>query len=96
VVFRLEFSPEADRVRAKLESSSPARYRKLGRVLFLMSTNLKHNSLETHKFDSEVGPNGEQLWVAYVENNTPNAYRILWYYGPGKRVITIYVITGHY
>ena len=30
-----------------------------------------------------------------AENNTPAAYRIFWFYGPGKKEITIIAITPH-
>jgi hypothetical protein len=42
-----------------------------------------------------IGPNGEEVFEAYAENNTPGAYRIFWVYGPGKDVITILAITAH-
>jgi hypothetical protein len=35
------------------------------------------------------GENGEEVFEAYAENNTPGAYRIFWHYGLGKDVITI-------
>jgi hypothetical protein len=41
------------------------------------------------------GENGEEVFEAYAENNTPGAYRIFWHYGPGKDVITIIAITPH-
>ena len=37
----------------------------------------------------------EDVFEAYAENNTPGAYRIFWYYGPGKNQITILAITPH-
>ncbi len=30
------------------------------------------------KFDGMIGPNGEEVFEAYAENNTPGAYRIFW------------------
>jgi hypothetical protein len=39
--------------------------------------------------------NGEDIFEAYAENNTPGAYRIFWVYGLGKDVITIVAITAH-
>lgn len=49
----------------------------------------------THKYDSLSGPNGEEVFEAYAENNTPGAYRIFWYYGPSRGMITILAITPH-
>lgn len=60
-----------------------------------MATNLKHKSLHTHKYDSLSGPNGEEVFEAYAENRTPGAYRIFWYYGPSRGMITILSIIPH-
>lgn len=60
-----------------------------------MKENLRHPSLHTHKFDDMEGPNGEEIFESYAQNKTPGAYRIFWYYGPGKNVITILAITPH-
>ncbi len=45
-----------------------------------------------HKYSSFTGPLGEEIFEAYAENKTPAAYRIFWYYGPGKNNITIIAI----
>ncbi|MCA1993619.1 MAG: hypothetical protein LDL41_16485 [Coleofasciculus sp. S288] len=60
-----------------------------------METNLRHPSLKTHKYDSLSGPNAEEIFEAYVENRTPGAWRVFWYYGPGKSIITVLAITAH-
>ena len=65
------------------------------KCLKLMGSNLKHPSLNTHKYDDMEGPNGEEVFESYAQNNTPGAYRIFWHYGPGKSVITILSITPH-
>jgi hypothetical protein len=51
--------------------------------------------LHTHKYNALEGPNGEEVFEAYVENNTPGAYRIFWHYGPGRGIISIIAITPH-
>ena len=63
--------------------------------LRLMGYNLRHPSLGTHKYSSMFGPHGQEIFESYAQNNTPGAYRIFWYYGPGKNVITIYTILPH-
>ena len=57
--------------------------------------NLRHPGLNTHKFNSLKGPKGEEVFEAYVENQTPGAYRVFWCYGPGQEEITILAITPH-
>lgn len=63
--------------------------------LGLMRTNIKHPSLNTHKYDEMTGPNGEIVFESYAQNNTPGAYRIFWFYGPGKSMITVLAVTSH-
>jgi hypothetical protein len=65
------------------------------KTLGFMETNLRHPSLNTHEFTSLKGPNGEKVFEAYVQQRTPSAYRIFWYFGPGKKQITIVAITPH-
>lgn len=99
----LRFSPEAERALKGLESAS-ARVvvKQVRKTLALLETNLRHPSLQTHRFDSLHGPNGEEVFEAYAQNKTPGAYRIFFYYGPdrveGKKrfpVLTIIAITPH-
>jgi hypothetical protein len=71
------------------------RYKAAQKTLGLLQANPRHPSLKTHKYSALWGPNGEEVFEAYCENRTPGAYRIFWYYGPGKKVITIIAITPH-
>jgi hypothetical protein len=71
------------------------RLKAVRKALGYLETNPRHPSLNTHKYSSLSGPNGEEIFEAYAENNTPAAYRIFWHYGPGKKVITILAITEH-
>jgi len=52
-------------------------------------------TLNTHKYESLSGPNGEEIFEAYAENKTPGAFRVFWYYEPEQGVITILAITSH-
>jgi hypothetical protein len=95
VQFRLEYQPEAEETLANLQQTDPKKYKKVLKTLGLMQTNLRHSGLKTHKYDSLCGPEEEEVFEAYVENKTPAAFRVFWYYGPGKNVITILAITPH-
>lgn len=68
---------------------------KVRRTLGRLQNNPMHPGLNSHKYSSMAGPNGEEVWDSYVENKTPSAWRVFWHYGPGKRVITILTITPH-
>lgn len=93
--FRLLFSLEAKLALENLEQVDPKRYQKVLKTLALMETNLRHPSLNTHKYESLAGANGEEVFEAYVENKTPAAFRVFWHYGPSREVITILAITPH-
>jgi hypothetical protein len=55
----------------------------------------RHPALQTHRFRSLTGPNGEEVFESYAEQGTPAAYRVFWFYGSQKGQITILAITKH-
>lgn len=95
--FSLLFTDEAKRKLAELEKNKTLfkRLKAVRKTLGYLSLNPKHPSLNTHKYSSLSGKNGEEIFEAYAENNTPAAYRIFWHYGPNKKEITILTITPH-
>jgi len=95
VNFKIIFSTEASTALAKLQQTDSKKYQKVLKTLGLMEINLRHPSLNTHKYESLSGPNGEEIFEAYVENKTPAAFRVFWYYGSEQGVITILTITPH-
>ena len=95
--FRLIFQPEAEGQLAFL-SNSPGlatRLKAVRKCLGHLEINPRHPSLKTHKYDSISGPNGEEVFEAYAQNQTPGAYRVFWYYGRKPGCITILAITPH-
>ena len=94
--FKLIFSEEAKLNLREIESekSKKALLKQIRKVLGLMETNLRHPSLNTHKFDGISCKIGE-VFETYAQNKTPGAYRIFWAYGPSKSVIIILAITPH-
>jgi hypothetical protein len=55
----------------------------------------RHPALQSHQFVSLSGPNGEEAFVSYAEQDTPAAYRVIWCYGPTRGQITVIAITKH-
>jgi hypothetical protein len=98
----LQFTPEA---LANLEAlqKTPARagtLKQVRKTLGLLETNLRHPSLNTHAYESLSGANGEDVFEAYAQNDTPGAYRVFFFYGPDRiekkkrvAVLTIVAIT---
>jgi hypothetical protein len=88
-------SSQADYECIKSDPSQKKRYNAVKKTITLLSSNPRHNSLQTHEFTSFKGPDGEKVYEAYAEQSTPAAYRVFWYYGPSKGEITIFAITRH-
>lgn len=97
MTFKLVFSERADEDLTKLEqdSSNKKRLNAVRKTLGYLETNPRHQSLNTHEYTSLSRQYGFKIYEAYAENKTPAAYRIFWYYGPNKDMITIVAITPH-
>ncbi len=103
-MFQLELTVSADEALRKIENGSDlGLIKQVKKALGYLQTNPKHPSLETHEYDSIPNPidPSQKVFEAYVQNNTPGAYRIFWIYGSVKkppikeRVITVVAITPH-
>jgi hypothetical protein len=94
MAFQLVFTAEAASVLERL-ARSPNKLKKLRKALALLEANPRHPGLQSHQYESLAGPNGEKVWESYVENRTPGAWRIWWWYGPGKQQITVLTIGPH-
>lgn len=93
--FKLKFTSEAKNSLVSLSKTDSKKHKKVLKTLGLMENNLRHPSLNTHKYDSISGLNGEEVFEAYVENKTSAAFRVFWYYGPNRDELTILAITPH-
>ena len=93
--FRLTFTEEAGRVLQELQEKKNPKLKKVLKTLGLMETNLRHPGLQTHEFTSLSGPKGEKVFESYVENRTPGAWRVFWFYGPKRSMIRVLNISQH-
>jgi hypothetical protein len=101
---KIKFTPTADEQYSALENapSRAAVFEQVRKALAYLELDPHPPSLNTHEFTLLTEANGEKVFEAYAQNNTPGAYRIFWHYGPdeSKRkkrtpVITIVAITRH-
>ena len=101
---KIKFTPTADEQYSDLENmpSKASVFAQVRKALGYLEINPHHPSLSTHEFTSLAGANGEKVFEAYAQNNTPGAYRAFWHYGPDKTkgkkrtpVITVIAITPH-
>ena len=79
----------------ELNQKDERKFKKVRKTLGLLSKDPKHPGLHSHKREAEKGPNGEDIWESYVENNAPSAWRVFWFYGPDPGLITVFAITPH-
>ena len=96
-MFDVEWTEEAKETYNLLKDSASQtkRYKAVKKTINYLAADPRHPSLQTHEFTSLKGPNGERVFEAYAEQKTPAAYRVFWYYGPAKGVITVFAITRH-
>jgi hypothetical protein len=96
-LFELHWTAEARKAYHLLKStaSQRKRYQAVKKTIKFLAANPRHPGLQTHEYMSLKGPNGEKVFEAYAEQSTPAAYRVFWYYGPAKGIITIFAITSH-
>ena len=96
-MFELEWTDKAQETYNQLkgDASQKGRYKAIKKTLKFLASNPRHNSLQTHEYESLKGPNGEKVFEAYAQQKTPVAYRVFWYYGPSRGIITIFAITPH-
>jgi len=95
VSFDLFFTPTASKQYDALEKAKTKQFRAVDKALDFLASNPRHSGLNSHKYVSQKGPGGCDLWESYAENATPGAYRIFWIYGPGKGRITVAAIVPH-
>ncbi len=95
--FFLSFTSTAKEELKELKDSPhfEKRFKAVSKALKYLQKNPRHPSLQTHKFTSLSGLNGEEVFEAYAEQNTPAAYRIFFFYGKSRGEIVIIAITQH-
>ena len=94
--FELIFTPYAAEQYFELENH-PAKLgilKQVKKALGHLKENPRHPSLNTHKYEELSKHYAREVFEAYIQQNTPGAYRIFFYYSR-KGQITIIAITPH-
>jgi hypothetical protein len=96
-VFELLWTDQAEAQFLELKRKGPKnKFIKVCKTLEALTKHgPKYPSLHSHKFQSIMGPSGEDVWESYVENRTAGAWRIWWMYGPRPDVITLIKLGKH-
>jgi hypothetical protein len=85
----------------RLDKEDKKLWKKLAKTVLLLSSNPRHNSLESHEIDdltrrySKLIGRPCKVWQSYLENNTPAAGRLFWVYGPDRAEITVIGLEPH-
>lgn len=95
--YKLRFTQEAQKIVSDLgRPAYEAKLKKLKKALRLLrDVGPARPGLNSHKYQSLTGPDGEDVWESYVENRTPSAWRIWWVYGPEADTITVVTLGPH-
>lgn len=95
--FFLSFTPAAKESLKELKNSPhlEKRFKAVSKALKYLENDPRHPSLQTHPYFSLFGPGKEKVFEAYVEQDTPAAYRIFFYYGRKRKEIVVFAITPH-
>ena len=69
---------------------------RLKKTFGFLTVNPNHPGLQSHPITQFDKIFGGKVFSSYVQNNTSQAYRILWIYGPKPKQITVVAIIPHY
>ena len=72
-----------------------ALYQKLGKAMKLLSNDPRHPGLQSHEISALSKRYGLKVWESYLENRTPSAGRLFWFYGPEQGDITVIGLEPH-
>ncbi|MCH7860017.1 MAG: hypothetical protein IID14_10045 [Candidatus Marinimicrobia bacterium] len=90
-MFTLEFTDESKAQLAHLkgDKSLAAPFKAVTKALQFLQTDPRHNSLQSKRYHSLKGPDGERVFESYAQQHTPGAYRIFWYYHSSRKVTLV-------
>lgn len=76
---------------ARVTSQWNEKYKKAKRAVKMMQeVGPSHPSFCTHQMQNLKGPGGATIWNSYVENKTPQAWRMYWIREPDG---TVYIVS---
>lgn len=70
-------------------------YKKWGSALKKLAADPLYPSLQTHEISQLSKRYGMKVWQSYLENQTSDAMRMFWVYGPDNKEITIIGLEPH-
>ena len=95
MAFELVIAPEAQDTLDQLAASDPKKHTKVQNCLGRLEQDPRYKGLNSHQFEAFDDIFGEKIWESYVENRTPAAWRVWWFYGPDQGQISVVKIAQH-
>ncbi|MCK7675909.1 hypothetical protein [Corynebacterium pygosceleis] len=92
---KIKITVEAQDDFEKAHKKYPAKINKIKKTIrILEEEGPDYPGLHTHVMKGQKAPGGGNIYISYVENKTPSAWRIYWSYW-GKDIIGILYIGPH-
>jgi hypothetical protein len=64
----------------KNDNSKKGLFKQIKKTIKFLSINPRHQSLNTHEYETLTQQFGQKVFVAYIQNQTPSAYRLFFNY----------------
>jgi len=92
---RVNLTESVEAIIESLRKRDQRKYRKVVKALYHLSQDPGHRGLQSHRYESLDDVFGEKILESYVENATPSAWRLWWFYGPEDDAITVVDLGPH-
>jgi hypothetical protein len=91
-------TPEAEVQISRImnDSARSGLQKQLKKALGHLSQNPFHAGLSSHPMASFEKVYKVKVFSSYIQNNTAQAHRVLWAYGPKPKQLTILAVIPHY
>ena len=87
----IKWTPTACEDTQKFLRKQPEKKKKLKKALRLLSEHgPQYPSLRTHTMSGVKAADDSTIYISYVENHTPTAWRLYWSYWGKSQIIVIY------
>jgi hypothetical protein len=93
---RMTSEAEAQIETIMAEAARAGLQKQLKKALGHLMRNPLHPGLNSHPMDTFEKVYNLKVFSSYVQNNTPQAHRILWAYGPKPKQLTVLAVIPHY
>ncbi len=70
--------------------------KQIKKALRHLAENPNHPGLKSHSMKNLDAVYRAEIFSSYAQNNTPQAHRILWCYGPYAKQITVLAVIPHH